>query len=105
MRTSSHFHIKTPPFYEVNSFNRKWLEHGGISKMFFLNHFSPKFKARNAKISSIFHFDQVKNDQICHVLCVNHAFCIFGKNAFPVSMTLDKNILNSFHNITTYIGL
>ena len=28
--------IKTPPFYEVNSFNRKWLAHGGISKIFFL---------------------------------------------------------------------
>ena len=24
--------IKTPLFYEVNSFNRKWLVHGGISK-------------------------------------------------------------------------
>ena len=24
--------IKTPSFYEVNSFNRKWLAHGGISK-------------------------------------------------------------------------
>ena len=27
--------IKTPPFYEVNSFNRKWLVHDGISKVFF----------------------------------------------------------------------
>jgi hypothetical protein len=35
--------IKTPPFYEVNSFNRKWLAHGGISKIFFLDHFSPSF--------------------------------------------------------------
>ena len=24
--------IKTPPFYGVNSFNGKWLVHGGISK-------------------------------------------------------------------------
>ena len=24
--------IKNPPFYEVNSFTRKWLAHGGISK-------------------------------------------------------------------------
>ena len=24
--------IKTPLFYEVNSFNRKWLAHEGISK-------------------------------------------------------------------------
>ena len=24
--------IKTPPFNEVNSFNRKWLAHEGISK-------------------------------------------------------------------------
>ena len=35
--------IKTPPFYEVNSFNRKWLAHGGISKIFFQDHFSPSF--------------------------------------------------------------
>jgi hypothetical protein len=35
--------IRTPPFYEVNSFNRKWLAHGGISKIFFLDHFSPLF--------------------------------------------------------------
>ena len=26
--------IKNPPFYEVNSFNRKWLAHGGIQKIF-----------------------------------------------------------------------
>ena len=26
------FLTKTPPFYEVNSFNRKWWAHGGISK-------------------------------------------------------------------------
>jgi hypothetical protein len=35
--------IKTPPLFEVNSFNRKWLVHGGISKIFFLDHFSPSF--------------------------------------------------------------
>ena len=35
--------IKTLPFYEANSFDRKWLAHGGISKMFFLDHFSPFF--------------------------------------------------------------
>ena len=35
--------IKIPPFYEVNSFNRKWQAHGGISKIFFLDHFSPSF--------------------------------------------------------------
>ena len=35
--------IKTPPFYEVNSFNRKQLAHGGISEIFFLGHFSPSF--------------------------------------------------------------
>ena len=32
---------KNPPFYEVNSCNRKWLAHGGISKILFLDHFSP----------------------------------------------------------------
>ena len=35
--------IKTPLFYEVNSFNRKWLVHEGISKYFFLDHFSSSF--------------------------------------------------------------
>ena len=28
---------------EVNSFNRKWWAHRGISKIFFLDHFSPSF--------------------------------------------------------------
>ena len=27
--------IKIPPFYEENSFNRKWEAHGGILKYFF----------------------------------------------------------------------
>ena len=35
--------IKIPPFNEVNSFNRKWQVHGGISKIFLLYHFSPSF--------------------------------------------------------------
>jgi hypothetical protein len=35
--------IKTPPFYEVNSFNIKRLAHGGILKIFFLDYFSPSF--------------------------------------------------------------
>jgi hypothetical protein len=39
--------IKTPPFYEVNSFNRKWLAHGQISKIFFLDPFSPSFLGHN----------------------------------------------------------
>ena len=34
--------IKTPHFYEANSFDRKWLEHGGISKIFFLDHILSK---------------------------------------------------------------
>ena len=34
---------KTPPFYEVKWIRRKWLPHGGISKIFFLDHFSPSF--------------------------------------------------------------
>ena len=34
---------KTPLFYELNSFNRKWWAHGGIIKIFFLDHFSPSF--------------------------------------------------------------
>ena len=38
--------IKTPPFYEVNLFNRKRQAHGGISKIFFLDHFSPSFLGR-----------------------------------------------------------
>ena len=39
--------IKIPPFDEVNSFNRKWQAHGGISKYFFYTyHFSPSFLGR-----------------------------------------------------------
>ena len=39
--------IKTPLFYEVNSFNRKWLAHGGISKIIILDHFSQLFFGQN----------------------------------------------------------
>jgi hypothetical protein len=35
--------IKIPPFYEVNSFNRKCQAHGRISKIFFLDHVSLSF--------------------------------------------------------------
>jgi hypothetical protein len=35
--------IIIPLLYEVNSFNRKWQAHGGISKILFLDHFSPSF--------------------------------------------------------------
>ena len=35
--------IKIPTFYEVNSFNKKWQANGGISKIFFLDHFSSSF--------------------------------------------------------------
>jgi hypothetical protein len=41
--------IKTPPFYEVYSFNRRWLVHGGLSKKFFLDHFSPSFLGQRYK--------------------------------------------------------
>ena len=39
--------IKIPSFYKVNSFNRKCQAHGGISKIFFLDHFSPSFLGQN----------------------------------------------------------
>ena len=35
--------IKIPPFYEVNSFNRKQQAHGGISKIFLLDNFHHHF--------------------------------------------------------------
>ena len=35
--------IKIPPFYEVNSFIRKWQAHGGISKIFFVDLFYHPF--------------------------------------------------------------
>jgi hypothetical protein len=41
--------MKTPPFYEVNSCNRKWLVHGGTPKIFFLYHFSPSFLGQKCK--------------------------------------------------------
>ena len=37
------FFCETPPFYEVKWIRRKLLPHGGISKIFFLDHFSPSF--------------------------------------------------------------
>ena len=47
-----------------------WWAHGGFSKIFFLDHFSSSFLARNAKISPIFHFDRVHQSLICHIPCV-----------------------------------
>ena len=38
----------------------KWLPQRGISKIFFLDHFSPSFLDQNGKISPIFHFDRVR---------------------------------------------
>ena len=35
--------IKIHPFYEVNSFIRKWQANVGISNIFLLDHFSPSF--------------------------------------------------------------
>ena len=49
--------IRIPPFYEVNSFDRKWQAHGGFFNIFFLYHFSPSFLGQNAKVSPIFHFE------------------------------------------------
>ena len=34
---------RSPHFYEVNWIRRKWLAHGGIPKIFFLDHFSTSF--------------------------------------------------------------
>ena len=48
--------IKTPLFYEVNSFNRKWLAHERISKMFFLDHFSSLFLGQKYYILSHIQF-------------------------------------------------
>ena len=66
--------FKIPPFYEVNSLNRKWQGHGGISEIFLLDHFSPSFLGQKCKISPIFHFDQVRYGWISHLLCVNTYF-------------------------------
>ena len=34
---------KNPPFYEVKKKSEKGFAHGGISNIFFLDHFSPLF--------------------------------------------------------------
>jgi hypothetical protein len=38
---------KNQPFYEVKRFSKKGFPHGGISKIFFLDHFSPSFLGQN----------------------------------------------------------
>ena len=46
MRKEGHFcYCRTylPPFYVVEWIRRKWLPHVAISKIFFLDHFSPSF--------------------------------------------------------------
>ena len=41
-----------------------------FQKKKFQTTFHHHIQARNAKISSIFHFDRVNNGRICHILCV-----------------------------------
>ena len=41
-----------------------------FQKYFFQTTFHHHFQARKAKISPLFHFDQVNNGRICHILCV-----------------------------------
>ena len=43
-----------------------------IQKYFFQTTFHHHFKARNAKISPIFHFDRGHDGRIYHILCVNN---------------------------------
>ena len=62
---------KSPPFYEVKWMKRKWLAHGGISKYFFFTTFHRHFSAKNVNFRYIFHFDQVNQSWVCHILCVN----------------------------------
>ena len=45
--------IKIPPFYEVNSFSRKWQAHGRISKIFILDHFSPSISGQKCYFTHI----------------------------------------------------
>ena len=87
--------FKIPPFYEVNSFNRKWLVHGGISKIFFLDYLSPSFfQARNAKISPIFHFDWVNSCRICHILCVKQHLEYQKQTKNPCKLSLINRNIN-----------
>ena len=92
--------IKIPPFYEVNSFNRKmastWRNFKNIfSRPLFTIIFRPVM-LKNAKISHIYHFDTINIGGICHILCVNLKYVMFHKKISPqdlYKMTLSQTLV------------
>ena len=77
MRTPCHFYYWICTFDQNSSFlwgkfifNRKWLAHEGISKWFFLDHFSSSFKAKNIIFCHIFNFHRADQSWIYHILGV-----------------------------------
>ena len=75
--------IKTPPFYEVKLFNRKWSAHGGISNIFSRPLFTIIFRPEMLK----FHPYSILTG-ICHMICV--------KQLFPDKTIIEKELRNLF---------
>ena len=49
-----------------------WCAHGGISKIFFLDHFSPSFLGQKYYFCHIFNFDGADQSWVCHILGVKN---------------------------------
>ena len=92
MRSPCHFYYWILIKSTNSVIKTTWWAHGGISKIFFLDHFSSSFEARNAKISPTFHFDRGHQSWICHILCVN-------KKKSIVLVFLCKRLLAGFLNL------
>ena len=99
MRTPCHFItefvllIKTPPFYEVNLFNRIWFAHGGISKYVFLDHFSSSFLGQKIFFCHIFNFDQADQSWVCNC-CQAKKNSLFSKCMIFVNVESDRCLLS-----------
>ena len=66
--------IKGDKLYYLKKPSQEFTLHGEplevFQKYIFWTTFHHHFLARNAKISTISHFDRGHNDRICHILCV-----------------------------------
>ena len=69
-----YFWSKFPPFYEINLLNRKWQAHEGISKIFFLDHFSPSFLGQKLYFWIQIPFEGKNDVWISQVRRVNEIF-------------------------------
>ena len=74
MREDSYFYYWICDFGHFYEVGESSLPHGGISKRFFLDHFSPSFLAKNGIFGYRFHFEGKHDEWISQIRCVKSFF-------------------------------